>query len=335
LKSLVRNFSFILLLSVFSACSQDASHLLPRHGGAPGELVCILSDELWEGAVGDTLFNYFADYQPLLPQAEPYFNLVQFEPQQLNNITRQHRNLLFVTVAPSAGKARVEAQKDKWASEQLVVNIYAPNIQSFDSLMAENAPSIVQKFNEFERKRLQSNFNFKKHPFISDSLFKRQKINITVPSDCDIATDKKNFMWIKRQRERNVSGTMHDILEGVFVYNYPYTNDSAFTNSSILSVRDSVLKKYVPGPADGSYMTTEYLLNPESEAIDFNGRFAILTRGLWRVEGSIMGGPFLNITIYDDKNQRVVTAEGFVFAPKFDKREYLREIEAMIFSVDF
>ena len=332
---MVKPLFYLLVLFVLSGCSQDASHLLPRHGGAPGELVCVLNDDLWEGAVGDTLFTHFAGYQPLLPQAEPYFNLVQFEPQQLNNITRQHRNLLFVTVAPSAGKARVEAQKDKWASEQLVVSIFAPSLHSFDSLMVENAESIVQKFNEFERKRLQSNFETKKHPTISDSLFKRQKINITVPSDCDIAVNKKNFMWIKRQRERNVSGSMHDILEGVFIYHYPYTNDSAFTNKSILSVRDSVLKKYVPGPAAGSYMTTEYLLNPESEIIEHNDRFAILTRGLWRVEGSIMGGPFLNITIYDDKNQRVVTAEGFVFAPKFDKREYLREIEAMIFSVDF
>lgn len=332
---MVRYCSFFILLSLFSGCDQDASHLLPRHSGAPGELVCILNDNLWEGAVGDTLFSHLAAYQPLLPQAEPYFNLVQFEPQQLNNITRQHRNLLFVTIAPSAGKARVEAQKDKWASEQLVVSIFAPSIQSFDSLIAANGTSIVQKFNEFERRRLQSNFAAKKHPTISDSLFKHQSVNILVPSDSDIAVDKRNFMWIKRQRERNVSGSMHDILEGVFVYTYPYNNDSAFTNKSILSVRDSVLKKYVPGPAKGSFMTTEYLLNPESEIIDFNGRFAILTRGLWRVEGSIMGGPFLNLTIYDDKNQRVVTAEGFVFAPKFDKREYIREIEAMIFSVDF
>lgn len=332
---MVKPLFYLLLLFVFTGCGQDASHLLPRHGGAPGELVCVINDDLWEGAVGDTLFEYLAAYQPLLPQAEPFFNLVQFEPQQLNNITQQHRNLLFITVAPSAGKARVEAQKDKWASEQLVVSVFAPSIQSFDSLIAENGLSIVNKFNEFERKRLQSNFVSKKHPTISDSLFKRQKINITVPSDCDIAKNKRNFMWIKRQRERNVSGSMHDILEGVFIYNYPYTNDSAFTNKSILSVRDSVLKKYIPGPAAGSYMTTEYLLNPESEIIEHNGRFAILTRGLWRVEGSIMGGPFLNLTIYDDKNQRVVTAEGFVFAPKFDKREYLREIEAMIFSVDF
>jgi hypothetical protein len=31
----------------------------------------------------------------------------------------------------------------------------------------------------------------------------------------------------------------------------------------------------------------------------------------------------------------VVTAEGYVFAPKFDKREYLREVEAVVKSMEF
>jgi hypothetical protein len=324
-------FSFLFLLS----CSEDAVNVLPRHSGAPGEIVCIVNSDLWDGEVGDIFYHHFSADQPLLPQSEPFFNIFQFDPALANNITRQHRNLVFINLGLAAGKTRIEALKDKWAKDQLVVNIYASSISSFDSLMSENGYPLVQKFNEFERKRLQNKTAIKSHPVISDTLFYKQKLRITVPADCDIAVNKKNFMWIKRQRERNVSGTMHDVLEGVFVYQYPYVNDSAFTNLSILSVRDSLLKKYVPGPETGSYMTTEYLLPPQSEIIEFRGKYAVFTRGLWRTQGAVMGGPFVNLTIYDSEKQRVVTAEGFVFAPKFDKREYLREVEAMIFSIDF
>jgi len=332
---LVRHIGIIVSTFFLLSCSEDAAHVLPRHSGAPGEIVCIIQSDLWEGEVGEIIYSHFSADQPLLPQSEPFFNVFQFDPALANNITRQHRNLVFVTIGGAAGKTRIEAFKDKWSKDQLVVNIYASSISSFDSLMSENGYPLVQKFNEYERKRLQSKNATKSQAVISDTLFSKQKLRITVPADCDIAVNKKDFMWIKRQRERNVSGTMHDVLEGIFVYHYPYINDRAFTSSSILNARDSLLKKYVPGPETGSYMTTEYLLPPESEVIEFKGKYAVFTRGLWRTHGAVMGGPFVNLTIYDSEKQRVVTAEGFVFAPKFDKREYLREVEAMIFSVDF
>jgi len=335
LKLLVRHIGVFVSSLFLLSCSDDAAHVLPRHSGAPGEIVCIANSDLWDGEVGDIVYKHFSVDQPLLPQAEPFFNVFQFDPALANNITRQHRNLVFINIGNAAGKTRIEAIKDKWAQDQLVVNIYASTISEFDSLMADHGYPLVQKFNEYERKRLQQKNNLKRHQQISDTLFSIQKVKISVPSDCDIALNKKDFMWIQRQRERNVSGTMHDILEGVFIYQYPYINDSAFTNTSIIAVRDSLLKKYVPGPEPGSYMTTEYLLPTQSEVVDFNGKYAVFTRGLWRTNGAIMGGPFVNLTIYDSEKQRVVTAEGFVFAPKFDKREYLREVEAMIFSVDF
>ena len=57
-------------------------------------------------------------------------------------------------------------------------------------------------------------------------------------------------------------------------------------------------------------------------------------RGLWRTENAFMGGPFLSYTVLDEKRNRVVTAEGFVFAPSLDKRNYVRELEAIIQSVE-
>ena len=48
-----------------------------------------------------------------------------------------------------------------------------------------------------------------------------------------------------------------------------------------------------------------------------------------------MGGPFVSITTLDTKNSRMITIDGYVFAPEFDKREYLREVEAIIKSAKF
>lgn len=333
MNKLVKYITLFFFAALFQSCDENKAHVLPRHSGAPGELLCVMSDERYESRTGDIIHEHLGATQPLLPQAEPYFDIVQLTPVQVNNITRYHRNLLFVNISSTHDeKTRVVAERNKWASEQLVVSIYAKSTDEFDSLMTDNGPSILQKFNEYERMRLQSRFSSRKAGGISDSL-RGHSIDLTLPQGSEIVENTSNFIWIQRQRERNVSGTMHDILEGIIVYHYPYTSDSAFSQASILEVRDSVLKEHVPGRAPGSFMTTEYLLPPESEAIEFNGQYAVLTRGLWRVDGAVMGGPFVQITLLDETRQRVVTAEGFVFAPKFNKREYLREVEAMVYSL--
>ena len=56
-------------------------------------------------------------------------------------------------------------------------------------------------------------------------------------------------------------------------------------------------------------------------------------RGLWRMENDFMGGPFISLTCLDEKNNTLITAEGYVFAPQFDKLLYLHEVEAMVKSI--
>ncbi len=48
-----------------------------------------------------------------------------------------------------------------------------------------------------------------------------------------------------------------------------------------------------------------------------------------------MGGPFISLSTFDKERNRIVTVEGFVYAPKFDKRNYLRQVEAILYTLDF
>jgi hypothetical protein len=51
------------------------------------------------------------------------------------------------------------------------------------------------------------------------------------------------------------------------------------------------------------------------------------------MHGAKMGGPFVSLSCVDGTGTRLVTVEGFVYAPQFDKREYMRELEALVFSM--
>jgi hypothetical protein len=45
-----------------------------------------------------------------------------------------------------------------------------------------------------------------------------------------------------------------------------------------------------------------------------------------------MGGPFISFSILDEKRKRIVTVDGFLYAPTDDKRDLLRQIEAILLS---
>jgi hypothetical protein len=91
----------------------------------------------------------------------------------------------------------------------------------------------------------------------------------------------------------------------------------------------------IPGPTDGSYMTTEKRVDQVYNVIEHNKNYASEMRGLWRLEGDFMGGPYISLAELDASNQRVVVAFGYVYAPSKDKRNLLQQVEAMIYSMKF
>jgi hypothetical protein len=77
-------------------------------------------------------------------------------------------------------------------------------------------------------------------------------------------------------------------------------------------------------------MVTERRFFPSYEEVEFDGHFALEVRGLWKMENDFMGGPFYSLTIVDEARGRLITVEGYAYAPYFDKRPYIREVEGVV-----
>ena len=119
----------------------------------------------------------------------------------------------------------------------------------------------------------------------------------------------------------------------LFVYSVPYTEKDAFTLSKIIARRDSIMKKNIPGAYKDSYMTTSTFVDPVYRALSLDGKYVGETRGLWEVKGDVMGGPFVSHTRLDEANQRIITAEVFVYAPESKKRNLVRKAEAALYTL--
>lgn len=328
----------LIALLLFTQCdsSQSSERRLPRHSGESGELLVVMPESKWLSNPGDSLRAVLEQTYQQLPQPEPYFNLLHFSPHEMSSLLRQHRNIVRVIIGPdSEGKNNVGLSRDKWSNNQLVFTIRAEDEDKFYELLHTEVEQMVELIDETEVARYNSKYRATNDKAIEKKIAKDLKVDITIPAECEIAESADDFIWVKRERIKYQGNSGHDITQGFFIYKYPYTSDILLTQEAILEKRDAFLKKYVPGPTEGTYMTTEYRFEPTSEVIVIADKYNVYTRGLWRTENYFMGGPFMQRTTTSKDGKYVVCITGFVFAPKFKKREYIREIEAVLQSAKF
>ena len=86
------------------------------------------------------------------------------------------------------------------------------------------------------------------------------------------------------------------------------------------------------GEKEGQYMVTERHAIGEKHKNGKDG-YIYEVRGLWEMENDMMGGPFISYSQVDTEKNLVVVVEGFVYAPKKDKRELIREMEASLMTL--
>ena len=48
---------------------------------------------------------------------------------------------------------------------------------------------------------------------------------------------------------------------------------------------------------------------------------------------SFIVSPFYSFSFLDSKSENIITIDGFVYAPEEHKRDYLREVEAIVKSI--
>ena len=146
-----------------------------------------------------------------------------------------------------------------------------------------------------------------------------------------VAAEGEDFLWMRKDK----SAGGHQISQNLIIYTYPYVSDSTFEVANLVDKRNYYTKKYVAGGNEGSYMLSYNEYVPKQKEVSLNGVYVNELSGLWHMHRDFMGGPFVNYSLVDEKNNRVICVDGSVYAPKFDKREFLRVQEALIKTITF
>lgn len=332
MKYLAISLLFIIFVWI-SGCDSEVRRApsKPASSGTTLELLVIADNPIWEGQTGNAIKAHFGQEQPGLGQAEPLFDVRQLPHQQFNKLFQKHRNILIVQKKENV-KPKANYRRNVWSQPQIVVLLQATTEEQIVELIDKEKEKMQELFHNAERQRIINAYTRLNQNNLSNQIKERMNLSILVPEGFYIATLKDDFVWIRRETAK--------LSQGIMVYSDPYVSQNQFSPDNILERRDSVTRKRIPGPRHGSFMATEPLFRPFTRTLRFNESFATEVRGLWRTDsyhddGPIMGGPFLNITTYDEENQRLIGMDGFVYYPNRDKRDYLMQLEAIIHSIEF
>ncbi|MCD6200445.1 MAG: DUF4837 family protein [Bacteroidales bacterium] len=324
MKKVALYLGVILLMSF--GCKTDNETLKPKISGSAGEVLVVAPDYLWNSPAGDTLEGVLTQEMPYLPQPEPMFNVIHVTPANFDKMFQTHRNILFMKIDKKKyPKARIVIEHNRWATPQLIMELQAPDVPSFVKLVEDTGDSLVNRINEIERTRIIGYYKKYLEGDVYKKLKEKYHITVDIPKGYTMDVDSSNFVWISSETPTT--------SQGILIYFYPYTSEDVFTRDNLIKVRNRMLRKYVHGQIEGTYMTTETILPPKFRAFKRNGQYYTQLRGLWKLENGFMGGPFVSVSTVDKYRGRVVTVEGYVYAPGNKKRELLRQVESILYTL--
>ena len=287
-----------------------------------------MAKDAWLGESGELLREQLQASLPALPQEEPTMRVTYVEPAQFDGMLKYMRNILLVALdADRYIQTGLAVNEDRWAKGQCVISLDAPNEQQLTKYLLLHTKTVVDHFNQTEHNRWIQALNEDYSLSVEDTMRSQFGCSLHVPRDLRVGKVADQFMWASNQSNQ---GRM-DLI----VYTFPYKTQEAFSEAFLVAMRDSVLRQHVPGSFPGSYMQTERRFGLSYLSVQWQDDYCGMLRGLWRVEGDMMGGPFVSLARLDPSRRRMIVVEGFVYAPEPKKANLIRRMEAALYTLQF
>lgn len=295
--------------------------------GAPYELIVVCEQPEWEGALGDTLRSVLTAPIPYLQQTEPQFDVLRVTARSYEKLVARHRNILRCVINPDLDNASIAVEYDVHAKPQIILTLQGPTAESMTSYVNLHRKAILNVLESSERDRsvaYAKRFNV----LVLEQLIQEKfGMQMKIPTGYTLRNDLPNFLWASYEYPTS--------SQGVFIYSYAATKGAkSLAPEELLAARNKYAA-LIPGPSEGSYMTTYADYAPDIRTFRIKGRLWVEMRGLWEVHGDYMGGPFVSYSTINNYTGEVVTIDGYVFSPKNPKRNYLRAIEHLLYNVNF
>ena len=324
--------------------------LQARASGKPGEIIMVIDTVHMNSQLGDELNLTFRKQVNGLPRPEPEFNVRYVLPEEFNSILKMAQNIIIVAVLEnySSNSERVKnyftpnslkrineepdlyllSKQNEWARGQEVLFLFGKTEDELIKNIVENRDKLRAHFNNIEKRRLNASlYKAKELKEVSNVMMENHQFSMRVPFGWRIEYEnpKSQFVWLR------LPGI--EVDRNIWVYYKDYYTEEVFDD--VTTFRNEVTKKYIFDDKernDTSYVVVETLIPPVTNQINFNNKFAVEARGLWKTNNLSMGGPFVSYVFVDEELNRVYYIDGFVYSPGKPQREFIRELETILWT---
>ena len=324
----MRKISLVALaVIVLAACNSPENKALTKHSSSGKTCEVLVALDKGNDHAKALLDSLLRAPQNGLPQPEARFSVVSVPLSSLHNtqMFKMHRNIVMCDVK-AGNPNKLYIHHNQWAEPQVVVDAAATCDDSLCALFRRHSATIMEELYKAEYERMGRAFYKDRDVDLMKKVSGKYGFELTVPNEFMCAVDEDGFLWLRKETK--------DFGLGVLVNTMPYREQRQFDADKIYNRLDTMMRRYVSGPAEGSYMGTERRVDLESRAVSFGGaKYGIETRGLWRLFGDFMGGPFVSYCLLSPDGQQVVELTGYVYCPRFDKRDYLMQVDGICRSI--
>ncbi|WP_298767294.1 DUF4837 family protein [uncultured Polaribacter sp.] len=312
-----------ILFALLSACQGNDKFVLRGSIGTLNKVMVVTKASNWNGDLGTIIRNSFGELVVGLPQPEPVLKVSQIAPAGFNSMMKINRNILVIG---TADKDEFYVKQNIYAKPQTIVYIYGKDNASAIAMFKKNEEKIIQTFLESEIKNTQNIFTNRRINNANYKTLNSLNIDFTIPDNFRTVEDTGNFLWLRQHLKSGIAKTGSN---NILIYAIPLKDETKVAEN-IVAVRDSIGEAHIPGSdQETMHMITEEAYTPYTQETIVNGTKAFETRGKWEVKNDFMAGPFINYSVIDKKNNRVIVFEGFTYAPSVNKRAFLFELEAI------
>lgn len=302
-----------------------AGKIMPNITGGAGEVLVVMDQFNWDNSAGGMLQDILKEEIPGLPQSEPLFDVIQITSGSFDSFYKFHRSIVLTVIEENL-EPKVRFRENVWAKPQILVQLEAPSGSELARIITENQDRIQAFLVQYDRDRLMATYKDSKDPAIQKEILGHHQVRLAIPRGYNLDFTKEDYT--------SVSIEAPDLSQVIQVWDYPASGPEDLSTDLIIEQRNIITKKYVRGPREDSYMTLSQMYQPIAFDLTKDGREIVELRGLWELENGFMGGPFISHSVYDEKRGRIVTVDGYIYHPNQKKRVKLKQVEAIVYSME-
>lgn len=355
MKSVFKLSLFLVIAAVWVGCEGDYRQ---EARGSLGRVVVMMDSSQFESETAEALRQTYGGWIQTIPGKPPLFDLTfrdvdnNAELEELKrfknliiaapitdttNVARFIKALLSEEVEQEVkeGNAFAFPLDDRWYRNQWAMVLTAPS----DSALAEKilgseetlTHSLIEK--ELNRWKVEI-YDQGEKVALADSIWQNHGWNIRIQHDWIKNIDTT---YIENGQEYHFLTMRRPLPENDrWFWAWWKKTDSAeqLDEEWINAKRDSLMEQWIRGTRDSSYVTTAYNRPHETRIFQMDGNTVYETLGIWTMTHDAMAGPFVNFTVYDEDTNRLFMLEFAQFAPKYDKRDFVRQFRAMLRTFD-